>query len=159
MESLKGKGETSMELSVKERLVLAVILPKQGDIITYRFIQSLKITIGFSEQELVKWMPTICYDLSKGCPRCGETKWEQIAPFTPVQKCLGCGFRSGVGVPGSQVWRTLDEKGNAIGETAEVEFGEAGFELIANTLNLFNKNKELNEDTVPLYEKFVEGKE
>jgi len=144
-----------MELSVRERLTLSAVIPKQGDIVTYRLILGLREAIGFSESELIRWMPTLCYDISQGCPRCKGTEWETI-PFALIQKCRACDFLAGIGEPGGMVWRTLDEEGQPISETAELEFGEAGLGLIIDTLNLFNTNSELDDDTAPLYVKFVE---
>lgn len=148
-----------MELSVKERLVLENILPKQGSVVTYRLIESLRGVIGFSESELVRWVPTICYDISLGCPRCKGMEWKSL-PFAPIQRCdgeEGCGFLAGIGPPGATAWRSLDEEGQSISDIAEVEFGEAGLALIADTLRLFDKNEEINEDLEPLYAKFVEN--
>ena len=147
-----------MELSVKERLVLSSVIPKQGDIVTYRLILILREAISFSEEEIVKWMPVLCFDLSKGCPRCGAKEWETI-PFYSAKKCKGCDFLVGSGEPGQMTWRSLDDEGQPIGDTAEIEFGEAGLNLIADTLRLFNKNSELDDDTAPLYVKFVEDLE
>lgn len=144
-----------MELSVSERLTLSGVIPKQGSIINYRLILALREAVSFSEEELIRWVPTQCFDISQGCPRCKGTEWENIK-FAPIQKCAGCGFMVGIGPPGATAWRTLDEKGEPVSEVAEVEFSEAGLALIVDTLNLFDKNEEIDDNIAPLYVKFVE---
>lgn len=145
-----------MELSVSERLTLLNVIPKQGNIVTYRLILALREALSFSEDEITRWMPTICYDLSSGCPRCKGVEWEQPIPFYSVKKCSVCGFMAAAGPPGSTMWRTLDEAGSKISEITSIEFSEAGMDLITDTLNLFNKNDELDDMTAPLYIKFIE---
>lgn len=147
-----------MELSIRERLTLMAIIPKQGNMATYRSIQSLRDQLGFNEQELIKWEPTICYDTQHPCPRCQGEEWKQIL-FAPILRCTGCDFQVGIGEPGAMVWRTLDAEGSPVSDLADVEFGEAGVGMIVDTLKLFEKNEEIDDDTAPLYEKFVEGPE
>lgn len=40
-----------MELNITERLLLAGLLPKQGDILTLRVVQDLRKALSFSEEE------------------------------------------------------------------------------------------------------------
>lgn len=146
-----------MELSVSERLSLLSILPQQGNIVTYRLILGLRGMLSLSETEIVKLMPTYCHDISKGCPLCGGTEWEDI-PFAPMKKCKGegCNFRAGIGQPESMVWRSLDDEGQPVSDIADMEFGEAGMQLFVETLTMLNAKEQLNDNTAPLYIKFVE---
>ena len=45
-----------MKLNIKERLLLLMmLLPQQGDIVTLRVLKGLKASLGFTEDELKKW--------------------------------------------------------------------------------------------------------
>ena len=44
-----------MELSIKERLLLLVILPKESDITTLKVLKELRLALAFTEDELAKW--------------------------------------------------------------------------------------------------------
>ena len=147
-----------MELSVEERLNLLIIIPKQGSMATMRLIRTLRNLIDFSDEEHVKWTLKPSFDISKGCPRCPdeEVAWLSLPHAPLLTRCSRCGFITGLGPPGSTVWRTLDEDGNELDQTADIEFGEAGMELIRDTLELFNTKDEIDDNTFPLYVKFVE---
>lgn len=41
-----------MELTIHERLMLGTILPAQGNIVTLKIVQELKMVLGFSEEEI-----------------------------------------------------------------------------------------------------------
>ncbi|GAG42481.1 unnamed protein product [marine sediment metagenome] len=41
-----------MELNILERLMLASILPEQGDIVTLKIVQDLKLALAFNEKEV-----------------------------------------------------------------------------------------------------------
>ena len=41
-----------MNLSVLERIQLLQFLPREGDIITLRILQTLRLTLGFKEEEI-----------------------------------------------------------------------------------------------------------
>jgi hypothetical protein len=41
-----------MELNILERLMLASILPEQGDIITLKIVQDLRLGMAFNEEEI-----------------------------------------------------------------------------------------------------------
>lgn len=41
-----------MELNILERLMLASILPEQGNIITLKIVQDLKLAMAFTEEEI-----------------------------------------------------------------------------------------------------------
>ena len=43
-----------MELTILERLMLGSILPPQGDIVTLKLVQDLKMEIAFTEDEIAK---------------------------------------------------------------------------------------------------------
>ena len=41
-----------MELNILERLMLGSVLPQQGDIVTLKIVQDLKLALAFNEEEL-----------------------------------------------------------------------------------------------------------
>jgi len=43
-----------MELTIRERLMLNSILPAQGDIVTLKIVQELKMALAFSEEEIAE---------------------------------------------------------------------------------------------------------
>ena len=49
----KAKG--IMKLSVKERLLLTGVLPPEGDLVTLRNVQALKLALAFSDAEIDRW--------------------------------------------------------------------------------------------------------
>ncbi len=44
-----------MTLTVKERLLLLNVLPREGDITTLRIVQNLRAALSFSEEEHARW--------------------------------------------------------------------------------------------------------
>ena len=52
--------------------------------------------------------------------------------------------------------RPFHDEGQPISDVAEIEFGAAEIELIQDALRLYDKNEEINDETAPLYIKFVE---
>ena len=56
-----------MNLDIVDRLVLLKHLPREGDIVSLRILQKLKLTLGFSEEEIKK------YDLVTN-PETGDVK-------------------------------------------------------------------------------------
>ena len=44
-----------MKLSVRERLLLAGVLPPEGDLVTLRNVQALKQLLSFSDEEVDRW--------------------------------------------------------------------------------------------------------
>lgn len=44
-----------MNLSVLERLVLLVALPKQGDYATLKILMNLRLSLSFTEEEIKEW--------------------------------------------------------------------------------------------------------
>ena len=41
-----------MELNILERLMMASVLPQQGDIVTLKVVQDLKLALAFNEEEI-----------------------------------------------------------------------------------------------------------
>ncbi len=44
-----------MELNILERLMLVSILPQQGDIVSLKLVQDLKMSLAFTEEEIVEY--------------------------------------------------------------------------------------------------------
>lgn len=47
-----------MELTVKERLVLLNVIPKEGDFVTLKVVRKLREALSFNEEEIEKWQFT-----------------------------------------------------------------------------------------------------
>jgi len=52
-----------MKLSIAERIVLMQILPTEGDYLTYKILQELKLDLGFDEKEVKEY--NIAFDDGK----------------------------------------------------------------------------------------------
>ncbi len=157
-----------MELTIAERLTLAGILPRQGNIVTHRLVDTLRRALGFSDEEIVRFQPLICADPNRPCVVCHGTGFDPI-PYLMAMKCQDCGMEIGLGDPGGVVWRQHDREGNELGDgVRDIDLSEAAINLIVRTLQILNVtpviDKEtgvktadgsLDEQTVPLYMKFV----
>jgi len=44
-----------MELTIAERLVLLNIIPVEGNYVTAKILQRLRLAVGFTEEEVEKW--------------------------------------------------------------------------------------------------------
>ncbi len=157
-----------MDLNIAERLTLQGILPSQGNIITHRLVGSLRHTLGFTDEEVTTFQPTMSSNVNRGCVVCKGKGFDPI-PHLPAVKCLECGMEYGLGPPGTVVWRALDRDGSELGDgSRDIDLSEAAVRLIVNTLNILNvtpaRDKEtgaviadgsLDAQTVPLYLKFV----
>jgi len=157
-----------VKLTIDERLTLLGILPRQGNIVTHRLVQSLGNTLGFTDEEVSLFQPTTCGNINHGCPACGFKGFDPI-PHLPAVKCLKCGMEVGLGPAGAVVWRARDAEGNELGDgSRDIDLSEAAVRLIVNTLKILNVtpviNKEtgaktadgsLTSETMALYLKFV----
>jgi len=156
-----------VKLTIDERLTLQGILPKQGNIVTHRVIQSLRDTLGFTDEEVAVFQPTLCANINRGCVVCGGKGFDEI-PHLPAVKCMNCGMEYGLGPPGGVVWRARDREGNELGDgSRDIDLSEAAVRLIVNTLKILNvtpatgengnqtADGSLDAQTVPLYLKFV----
>lgn len=103
-----------MEFTVKERMVLLYILPKEGDYKTLKILRVLREELSFSEEENKK-----------------------------------LNFRQ---EDNRILWSEEGEKG--IG-AKNIAVGETAKNIIVEKFNELDKNKKLNEDNLPLYEKFM----
>ena len=59
-----------MNLSVLDRLVVLMALPKEGDYATLKILTNLRMSLSFTEEEVKKW--NIVYD-----PVLGSTTWDE----------------------------------------------------------------------------------
>lgn len=109
-----------MNFTISDRLALLNVLPMQGNIVTLRVVQELKMSLSFSEEEMEKWKIV-------------------------NQKVDG----------GAIV--TWDE--DFANETKDIEIGKATATVIKQELVRQSNQGKLRFDAVPLYERFVEGKE
>ncbi len=135
-----------MELNIAKRLVLMGILPNQGNVLTHRLIGSLKETLGFTDEEIVRFQPTVCGNINQGCV-CGSKGFDPI-PHLPAVKCLKCGREVGLGSPGDVVWRTRDCEGNELGDgSRDIDLSEAAVRLIVNQLKILNASPVIDRET------------
>ncbi len=65
------KIRSEMELTVKERMVLSSIIPKEGDFVTLKVVRKLREALSFSEEEIKKWQ-----FVSEQEDRITFTKWD-----------------------------------------------------------------------------------
>ncbi len=71
-------------------------------------------------------------------------------------QCVNCGWQVGLGPPACLVWRTLDSDGAPLKDGArDIDFSEAAVDIFIDSLKLFELKEELDEYTLPLYQKFV----
>jgi len=157
-----------MELNIAERLTLQGILPTQGNIITHRLVGSLRHTLGFTDEEVTTFQPTMSSNVNRGCVVCKGKGFDPI-PHLPAVKCLECGMEYGLGPPGCVVWRAKDKEGNELGDgRRDIDLSEAAVRLIVNSLKILDltpaRDKEtgaviadgcLTPETFALYLKFV----
>lgn len=59
-----------MNLSVLERMLVLMILPKEGDFTTLKILTNLRMSLSFTEEEVKKW--NIVSD-----PASNMTKWDE----------------------------------------------------------------------------------
>ena len=137
-----------MELNIAERFTLAGILPNAGTIITHRLVGSLKNTLGLTDEEVTRFQPLACGNINRGCPVCREKGPFAAIPHMPAIKCENCGFETGLGPPGSLVWRTRDAEGNELGDgSRDIDLSEAAVKLIVDSLKILNVSPVIDKET------------
>ena len=133
-----------MQLSVFERIQLQNLLPAEGDFVTLKLIRKLRETLSFSEKEINE----IDFKNRWNCEKC---KTSELATQTP--KCPSCAVY--MQPAGSVHW----DEAKALKVIKDVHCGRAMRELCKATLQKIGDEKKLTEQTMSLYEKFVEVKD
>jgi hypothetical protein len=119
-----------MELTVKERLQLASVLPPTGNITTLRIVRQLKEKLSFSEEEHkefqirdagepLDWMKPDAEGNKPVCPQ------------------------------GSIAWNEEKER------PVDIPIGEKAMDVIVEALKAANERGQLTLDMIDLYDKFV----
>ena len=103
-----------MELTVKERLVLMGMLPKEGNFLTLRLMRKLRETLSFDEEE---------HKQLKFVQNGEQLTWDTTVDIMK-----------------------------------DVDVGEVMMDVIVKDLKDKDKDGKLTEDTITIYEKFVESK-
>lgn len=130
-----------MKMTVIERIQLQNLLPAQGDFITLKLIRKLRESLSFSEKEIAE----ISFKNHWKCDICNT---KEIAAQVP--KCPKCGEYM---TPAGMVnW----DEGKAIKVIKDVHMGRTMRDLCRSVLKKLSDDKQLTEQTMPLYEKFVE---
>jgi len=131
-----------MKMTVIERIQLQNLLPAQGDFITLKLIRKLRESLSFSEKEIAE----ISFKNHWKCDICST---KEIASQVP--KCPKCGEYM---MPAGMVnW----DEAKAVKVIKDVHMGRTMRDLCRSVLQKLSDNKELTEQTMPLYEKFVEA--
>lgn len=100
-----------MNLSVLERMITLSMLPKEGDFATLRVLQSLKMSLSFTEKEIKDWGLV-------SNPETLQTSWE-------------------------------------VDGEAEIPIGEKATDIIVAALRKHDREKNLPQEAMSVYEKFI----
>lgn len=133
-----------MKLTVFERLKLQNLLPGEGNFVTLKLIRKLRESLSFSEKEIAE----IGFKNHWKCQACDTTEISAQAP-----KCSSCG--NYMQPSGMVNW---DEE-KALKIIKDVHFGRAMNDLIRGTLKKLSEEDKLTEQTMSLYELFVEAED
>lgn len=133
-----------MKLNVLERLKLQNLLPAEGNFVTLKLIRKLREALSFSEKEIAE----INFENSWKCDACNTN---QLSSQTP--KCPSCGAY--MQSAGMVHWDEI----KALKLIKDVHMGGTMRDLCKSTLKKLSDEEKLTEQTMSLYEKFVEADE
>ena len=129
-----------MKLSISERAILIAILPKEGNFDTLKTIRKFRESLSLSEveKEQIHWR------LEYKCSVCGN-KWLLPAPA----KCTSC-----------NIWLEPTNFGQwdaSLDPNKDVFVSPAILAITTSTLGKLNDKKQLTDELLPIYERFVLG--
>lgn len=133
-----------MKLTVIERLKLQNLLPNEGNNVTFKLIRKLRESLSFSEKEIA----TIEFKNEWKCEACKTIKLSLQVP-----KCEKCGkYMASAG-------RVNWDEEKALKVIKDVHMGRTMHDLCRAVVKKLDDEEKLNEQTISLYEKFVEADE
>lgn len=133
-----------MKLTVFERLQLQNMLPKEGNFVTLKLVRKLHEALSFSEKEIGE----IDFKNHWQCQKCNT---KSISAQVP--KCESCGAYM---APSGMVhW----DEAKAIKVIKDVHMGRSMRDLCRSTLKKLSDEDKLTEQTMSLYELFVEAED
>ena len=130
-----------MKLTIFERIQLQNVLPEKGDYITLKLIRKLRESLSFSEKEIAD----IDFKNHWECKICNIRELSLQIP-----KCSSCGAYM---QPAGMVhW----DEAKAINVIKDIHMGRTMRDLCWSTIQKISDEKKLTEQTMSIYEKFVE---
>ena len=131
-----------MKLTIGERAMLLAILPREGNFDTLKIIRKFRESLSLSEaeKEQIRWR------LEYQCPQCHA---KGMLPV-PV-KCGECNIW--MEPTGQGQWDSANDPNKNIFMTPAI------LTIIVSTLGKLNDKKQLTEELIPVYEKFINPNE
>lgn len=130
-----------MLLSISERFALSTVLPETGDILTLKDIRQLKEDLAMQQEDRKE----VQFYSEFKCPKC-----EAVDVFPTLVKCGKCDvWMLPTGQVGCSNWEY----------TREIDVPGYILEMIVATLKFMNDNKQLKENHIGIYDRFVGSKE
>ena len=133
-----------MKLRVNERGLIVNLLPKTSDFDTLRIIHDLRMKLSLSEDDYKR----LNVRYSWKCDSCNNVVYAIDKPVScTVPGCDSTNFSP----TGRLTW---DSKNDT---PVDIEIGEIATKLIKDKLIELNNKKQLDEEMITVYEKFVMG--